>query len=191
MIRWGRALFRRLHKLRKTALSVVMSVRPFAWNNSAPTPRVLMKFDIWAFFFWKICSRSSNLIKICQEYRVLYMKTFSHLWQYLAEFFLEWEMFRQICRDHQNTHFMCNNFYSNRGEGDVARMGERKGAYRFLVGNPEGRRPLGKPRLRWQDTNKMDLCEVGWGRGTDWIDLAQDRDSWRALVNAVMNLLVP
>jgi hypothetical protein len=69
-------------------------------------------------------------------------------------------------------------------------MGERRGAYRALVGKPEGRRPLERPRRRWEDTIKMDLREVGWG-GMDWINLAEDRDRWRALVNAVMNLRVP
>jgi hypothetical protein len=62
---------------------------------------------------------------------------------------------------------------------------------RALVGKPEGRRPLGRPRRRWEDNIKMDLRKVGWGGGIDWIDLAQDRDRWRALVNAVMNLRVP
>jgi hypothetical protein len=75
-----------------------------------------------------------------------------------------------------------------RWAGHVARMGERRGAYRALVGKPEGRRPLGKPRRRWEDNIKM--REVGWG-GMDWINLAQDRDTWQALVNAVMNLRVP
>jgi hypothetical protein len=73
--------------------------------------------------------------------------------------------------------------------GHVARMGEKRGAYRILVGRPEGRRPLGRPRRRWEDNIKIDLQEVGWDR--DWIDLAQDRHRWRALVNAVMNLRVP
>jgi hypothetical protein len=68
-------------------------------------------------------------------------------------------------------------------------MGERRGAYRALVGKPEGRRPHGRPRHRWEDNIKMDLREVGCG-GTDWIDLAQDRDRWRALVYTVMNLRV-
>jgi hypothetical protein len=74
--------------------------------------------------------------------------------------------------------------------GHVARMGEEKGAYRVLVGKPEGRRPLGTSRGRWKDNIKMDLQEVGCG-GMDWIELAQDRDRWQALLNEVMNLRVP
>jgi hypothetical protein len=69
-------------------------------------------------------------------------------------------------------------------------MGEERGAHRILVGRREGRRPLGRPRRRWEDNIKMDIREVGWG-GTNWIELAQDRDRWLALVNAVMNLRVP
>ena len=69
-------------------------------------------------------------------------------------------------------------------------MGERGDAYRVLVGKPEGRRPLGRPRRRWEDNIKLDLREVG-SEGTDWIDVAQDRDKWRAFVNTVMNLWVP
>jgi len=68
-------------------------------------------------------------------------------------------------------------------------MGERVGVYRVLVGK-QGKRPLGRPRRRWEDNIKMDLQEVGC-EIMDWIELAEDRDRWRALVNAVMNLLVP
>ena len=67
---------------------------------------------------------------------------------------------------------------------------DTRGVYRVLVGKPERKRPLGKPRRRWEDDIKMDLQEVGYG-GMDWIDLDQDRDRWRALVNAVMKLRVP
>ena len=74
--------------------------------------------------------------------------------------------------------------------GHVARMAEEMGLYRFLVGKPEGKRPLGRPRRRWVDNIRMDLQEVGCGC-MDWIGLAQDRDRWRTLVSAVMNLWVP
>jgi hypothetical protein len=79
---------------------------------------------------------------------------------------------------------------STRWAGHVARMGEKRNAYRLLVGKPEGKRPLGRPRRRWVDNIEMDLLEIGWG-GVDWIGLAQDSDKWRALVNAVMNIRVP
>jgi hypothetical protein len=69
-------------------------------------------------------------------------------------------------------------------------MEEKRNAYRILIENPEGKRQLGRRTSRWVDNIKMDLREVGWD-GMDWIDLAQDRDQWRALVNAVMNLRVP
>jgi len=72
----------------------------------------------------------------------------------------------------------------------VARMGEGRGVHRVLVGKPEGKRPLGRPRRRWEDNIKMDLQEVRGGCG-DWMELAQDRDRWRALVSMVMNLRVP
>jgi hypothetical protein len=68
-------------------------------------------------------------------------------------------------------------------------MGERRNAYRILVVNPEGKKSLGRPRRRWVGSIKMDLREIGWD-GMDWIDLDQDRDQWRALVSAVMNLRV-
>ena len=74
--------------------------------------------------------------------------------------------------------------------GHVARMGERRSVYRILVQKLEGNRPLGRPRRRWEDNIKKDLQEVGCGR-MDWIKLAKDRDRWRALMNAVMNLRAP
>ena len=96
-----------------------------------------------------------------------------------------------------------NDFYSSpnivrviksrrmRWAGHVARMGEERGAFRVLVGKPEGKRPpLGRPRRRWVDNIRMDLQEVGCGY-VDWIGLVQDRERWRTLVSAVMNLRVP
>jgi hypothetical protein len=73
---------------------------------------------------------------------------------------------------------------------DVAGMWEKRNEYRLLIRKPEGKGPLGRPRRRWEDNIRMDLGEVGW-RDVYWIGLAQDRDRWRALVNAVMNLRVP
>jgi len=74
--------------------------------------------------------------------------------------------------------------------GHVARMGERKRAYRVLVGKPEGKRSMGRPRRRWVDNIRMDLQWVGYGY-MYWIGLVEDRDRWRTLVSAVMNLRVP
>jgi len=77
-----------------------------------------------------------------------------------------------------------------RWAGQVARVEERKSVYRVLMGKPEGKRPFGRPRSRWEDNIKMDLQEVGWGT-VAWIEVAKDMDRWRAHVNAVMNLRVP
>jgi hypothetical protein len=68
-------------------------------------------------------------------------------------------------------------------------MGEKRNVYRVLIGNPEGKRPLGRPRRRWDDGIRMDLREIGW-MSVDWIQLAQDTDRWRALVNTAMNLRI-
>jgi hypothetical protein len=77
-----------------------------------------------------------------------------------------------------------------RWEGHVARIEEKRNTYRLLVGKPEGKRPLGRPRRRWVDNIRIDLGEVGWG-DVDWIGLAKDRNRWRALVNSVLNFRVP
>jgi hypothetical protein len=77
-----------------------------------------------------------------------------------------------------------------RWEGYVARMGEKRNAYKLFVGKPEGKRPLGRPRRRWVDNIRRDLVEVGSDE-VDWIGLAQDKDRWKALVNLVLNLRVP
>jgi hypothetical protein len=74
--------------------------------------------------------------------------------------------------------------------GHVARIGEKRNVYRFLAGKPEGKRPLGRPRRRWINNIKIDLLQIGLSV-VDWIGVAQDRYSWSALVNAVMNLRVP
>jgi hypothetical protein len=76
-----------------------------------------------------------------------------------------------------------------RWAGHIGHMGEKRNAYRILLGKPEGKRPLGRPRRRWVDNIKMDLREIGWD-GVDWIDSAEDRNRWRALVNMVLNLRV-
>jgi hypothetical protein len=99
----------------------------------------------------------------------------------------------------QHNEELCNMFSSNiirmikskrmRWAGHVACMGKKRNMYRLMVGKPEGKRPLGRPRHRWVDNIRIDLVEIGWG-GADWIGLAQDRDKWRALVNAIMNLQV-
>jgi hypothetical protein len=70
------------------------------------------------------------------------------------------------------------------------RWGKKRNAYRILLGTPEAKRPLGRPRRMWVDNIKMDLREIGWD-GVDWIDVTQDRDKWRALVNTELNLRVP
>jgi hypothetical protein len=77
-----------------------------------------------------------------------------------------------------------------RQAGHVARTGQVRNAYRILMEKPEEKTTLGRPRCRWEDNIKMGLREIGWG-GMDWIDLAQDRDQWRALVNTVINFQVP
>jgi hypothetical protein len=86
--------------------------------------------------------------------------------------------------------FICKSFMQMRWEGHVACMGEERNVCKVLVGKSEGKRPLGRPRHRWEDGIRMNLRETGWGGLVVWIQLAQDRDRWRAVVNAVMNLRV-
>jgi hypothetical protein len=74
--------------------------------------------------------------------------------------------------------------------GACSTIGKNRSAYRISVGKLEGKRPLGRPRLMWADNIKMDLREIGWD-GVDWINMAQDRDQWRALLNTVLNIRVP
>jgi hypothetical protein len=90
----------------------------------------------------------------------------------------------------ENSVFTFIHNHNNRGAGHVARMGEVRGAYNILVGKPEGRRPLERPRRRWEENIKMNLGEIGFG-DVDWIHFARDRDRWWALVNTVMSLRVP
>ena len=115
------------------------------------------------------------------------------------EFFIDIKSFRSHYgrgvdsasnRNEYQEHFLGVKARRMRWAGHVARMGEERRVYRVLVGTPEGRRPLVRPRHRWVDNIRMDLQEVGCGY-MDWIGLAQDRDSWRTLVSAVMKLRVP
>jgi hypothetical protein len=101
----------------------------------------------------------------------------------MKRIFLSWEFYKRI-----SEYFVYHIFKSL--SRPPARMGEKRNAYRLLVGKPEGKRPLRRPRRRWVDNIRMDLEEVGWG-DVDWIGLAQDRNRWRAVVNWVLNLRVP
>jgi hypothetical protein len=113
-------------------------------------------------------------------------------WTKRGEVTGEWRRYSEELNDLYSSPNIIRVFKSRRMRWaeHVARMGEGRGAYRILVGRRERSRPLGRPRRRWEDNIKMDLQEVGCG-GTDLINVAQDRDRWRALVNAVMDLPVP
>ena len=94
-------------KLRKATVSFIMSVRPSAWNNSAPTGQILIQFYVWAFFS-KMRRENSSLIKILQKQRVLFMKTFLRIWKCLAELLLEWEIFQVKVVEKIKTHILCS-----------------------------------------------------------------------------------
>ena len=142
-------------------------------------------------FFSKVCFLilSSNIVSVCTSvYRVL-RRVFgpkrnevTGVWR---------KLHNEELRDLYSLPNIVRVVKSRRKKwaGHVARMGEGRGVHRVLVGKPEGKRPLGRPRRRWEDNIKMDLQEVGGGG--DWMELAQDRDRWRALVDTVMNFRVP
>jgi hypothetical protein len=104
----------------------------------------------------------------------------------------EWRKLHNELRDLYSSPSMIRTIKSRkmRWAGHVARMEEKRNAYRLLLGKPEGKIPLGRPRRRWVDNIRMDLEEVGWS-GVDWIGVAQDRNRWRVLVNSILNLRVP
>jgi len=122
----------------------------------------------------------------CYNVKILQLAHPALLYQYLLNTYLKITIgvlkYRNI--------FYHINITSERWAGHVARMGEEKGVYRFFVGKSEGSRPLGRHRRRWVNNIRMDLQEMGCGY-MDWTGLAQDRDRWRTLVSAVMNLRVP
>ena len=103
---------------------------------------------------------------------------------------LSTEEFRSVICFSLSKHLSANYYHRQLAEVYVARMGEGRGVHRVLLGKPDGKRPQGRPRRRWEDNIKMDLQEVGGGCG-DWMELAQDRDRWRELVSTMMNLRVP
>ena len=131
---------------------------------------------------------AKNRIFILNSAELLFLKTVVQMW--LTG---EW---RRLHNEELNDLYSSPNIVwviksrRMRWAGHVVRMGEERGAYRVLVGKAEGKRPLGRPRRRWVDHIRMDLQEVGCGY-VDWIGLARDRDRWRTLVSAVMNLWVP
>ena len=131
---------------------------------------------------------AKNRIFILNSAELLFLKTVVQMW--LTG---EW---RRLHNEELNDLYSSPNIVwviksrRMRWAGHVVRMGEERGAYRVLVGKAEGKRPLGRPRRRWVDNIRMDLQEVRCGY-VDWIGLSQDRDRWRTLVSAVMNLRVP
>ena len=116
------------------------------------------------------------LVTLCAHFLILYIYIYTYIYIHI---FIHIILYMRVIKSRRM-----------RWAGHVARMGEERGVYRVLVGKPEGKRPLGRPRRRWVDNIRMDLQEVGCGY-MDWIGLALDRDRWRTLVSAVMNIRVP
>jgi len=143
-------------------------------------------------------SDMSNVHKTYYSEGITYQPTYVHFCYFfsiLLVFEVTWE-WRRLHNEELNDLYSSPNIVRviksrrMRLAGHVARMGEERGVYRVLVGKPEGKRPLVRPKCRWVDNIRMDLQEVGCGY-MDWIGLAQDRDRWRKLVSEVMNLRVP
>jgi len=128
-----------------------------------------------------ICSAKTNQIVLFVD--VIYVDTVRVTETYIHNVYPKYRVFKSTGRRVVKSRRM-------RWAGHVARMGEDRGVHRVLVGKPEGKRPLGRPRRRWEDNIKMDIQEVGVGRG-NWMELAQDRDRWRALVGTVRDFRVP
>jgi hypothetical protein len=133
---------------------------------------------------WSLTLREEHRLRVFEN-RVL--RIFGPKWDEVTG---EWrKLHNEELRDFYSSPSIIRTIKSRRMRwaGHVARMGVKRHAYRLLVGKPEGKRPLGRPRRSWVDNIRMDLGEVGWG-DVDWIGLAQDRNRWRALVNSVLNL---
>jgi len=135
---------------------------------------------------WSLTLREERRLRVCEN-RVL-RRTFGPKRDEVTE---EWRKVHEEFNDLYCSPNIVRVIKSRRMRlaGQVESMGEKRGGYRVLVGKPEGKRPLARPRRRWEGNIKMAIQEVGCGN--DWIYLAEDRDRWRALVNAVMNLRVP
>jgi hypothetical protein len=138
---------------------------------------------------WSLTSREEHRLKVFEN-RVLLRRIFGPKRDEMTE--ERRKLHKEELRDLYSSPSIIRIIKSRRIKwaGHVARMGEKRNAYRLLVGKPEGKRPLVRPRRRWLDNIRMDLGEAGWGY-VDWIGLAKDRNRWRALVNSVLNLRVP
>jgi hypothetical protein len=145
---------------------------------------LILPVALYGYRTWSLTWREEHSLRVCENRvlrRILGLKRHEVTW--------EW---RKLHNEELNDLYSSFNIVRviksrrMRWAGHVARMWEERGVYRVLVGKPEGKRPLGRHRRRWEDNIRMDLKEVGCV-GMDWIELAQDRDRWRVIMNAVMN----